>query len=41
VELPQFFRKTLDAMAEAKRISRDPSVHGYGGIGALKRALES
>ena len=41
VELPQYSRTTLDAMAEAKRISRDPDAPGYNSMEELKAALES
>ena len=41
VEMPQYSRTTLDAMAEAKRISRDPDVPGYDSMEELKAALES
>ncbi len=41
VEMPQYSRTTLDAMAEAKRISRDPEVPGYTSMEELKVALES
>lgn len=40
VELPAYSRKTLDAMAEARRISRDPDVQGYSSMEELKAALE-
>ena len=40
VEMPQYSAQTLDAMAEAKRISRDPDVPGYNSMEALKAALE-
>lgn len=40
VELPRYNQETLEAMAEARRISRDPNVKGYDGIDALKAALE-
>ncbi len=40
VELPLYGVKTLAAMAEALRISRDPSVKGYSGMDELKAALE-
>ncbi len=40
VELPQYSDKTLSAMAEARRISRDPDVQGYGTMEELKAALE-
>ena len=41
VELPQYSQKTLDAMEEARRISRDPSGKGYSTMEELKAALES
>lgn len=40
VELPNYSAKTLEAMAEARRISSDPSVKGYTDMDALKAALE-
>lgn len=40
VELPRYNQETLEAMAEARRISRDPNVNGYDSIDALKAALE-
>ena len=41
VEVPQYSKQTLDAMAEARRISRDPDVKGYTSMEELKAALES
>ena len=41
VELPKYNRETLDAMAEARRISRDPDVPEYSRMEDLKAALES
>ena len=41
VEMPQYTRQTLDAMAEAKRISHDPKVKGYTSMEELKAALEA
>ena len=41
VELPQFNQTTLEAMAEAQRISRDPDIKGYTNMKDLKAALES
>ncbi len=41
VEMPAYSKKTLDAMAEARRISRDPDVAGYTDMQSLKDALES
>ena len=40
VELPRYSQATLEAIAEAKRISRDPSVPSYGSMAELKKALE-
>lgn len=40
VELPRFSAETLEAMEEARRISRDPSVKGYASVEELKKALE-
>ena len=41
VEIPQYNKKTLEAMAEAKNISADPNVKGYSTMEELKEALES
>ena len=41
VEIPQYNQTTLDAMAEARRISRDPDIKGYTSMADLKAALES
>lgn len=40
VEMPQYNQRTLEAMAEARRISHDPSVKGYTSMEDLKAALE-
>lgn len=40
VELPQYNQRTLDAINEARRISRDPNIKGYTSMEELKRALE-
>lgn len=40
VEIPKYNKEVLDAMAEAKRISRDPDVSGYDSMEDLKKALE-
>ena len=40
VEVPQYSDKTLSAMAEARRISRDPDVKGYSSTEELKAALD-
>lgn len=40
VELPHYSQRTLDAMEEARRISRDPDIGGYTNMEELKKALE-
>ena len=40
VEVPQYGERTREAMAEARRISRDPGVKGYSNMEELKAALE-
>ena len=40
VERPTYSQKTLNAMAEARRISRDPDVKGYSSMEDLKAALD-
>ena len=40
IELPKYNQKTLEAMAEAKRISHDPNIKGYTNMEELKKALE-
>ncbi len=40
VEMPNYNKATLDAMDEAKRISRDSNVKGYSSMEELKKALE-
>lgn len=40
VEMPQYSEKTLEAMAEARRISRNPDVMGYDSMEKLKAALD-
>lgn len=40
VEVPQYSRKVLEAMMEAKSISRDPDVPGYTNMDELRKALE-
>ena len=40
IELPRYNQLTLDAMEEARRISRDPAIKGYGSAAELKKALE-
>ncbi len=41
VEMPQNSQKTLDAMAEATRIPRDPENNGYSTREELNAALEA
>ncbi|MBP3871591.1 MAG: type II toxin-antitoxin system RelB/DinJ family antitoxin [Faecalicoccus sp.] len=40
VEIPQYSAETLNAMAEAKRISSDSNIKGYTSMEALQEALE-
>ena len=40
VELPRYSQGTLDAMEEARRISRDLDVRGYDSMDELRKALE-
>ena len=40
VEKPRFSQSTLDAMDEARRISRDPNIKGYTSMDELKKVLE-
>lgn len=40
VEIPKYNQETLAAFAEARRISRDPSIKGYSSMEDLKAALE-
>ena len=41
VELPKYNKETLDAMNEARRISKDPDVKGYTNMSDLIDALEA
>lgn len=41
VELPRFNEATLNAMAEARRVSRDPDTPSYSSMEELKKALLS
>ena len=41
VELPPYNQKVLDAMAEARNISRNPDVRGYDSMDDLKAALDA
>ena len=40
VEMPQYNQETLNAMAEARKISKDSSVPGYNNMTDLIKALE-
>lgn len=40
VELPRYSQSALDAMEEARRISRDLDVRGYDSMDELRKALE-
>lgn len=40
VELPHYNKDTLAAMAEARKISRDPDIKGYNSLEELKAALD-
>lgn len=40
VEVSQYSEKTIRAMEEAKRISRDPDSKGYDSMEELKAALD-
>lgn len=41
VEVPRYSKRTLEAIAEAEKISKDPNAHSYETIEALKAALEA
>lgn len=41
VEVPNYSQKTLEALAEAKRISRDETVASYDNLADLKKVLEA
>ena len=41
IEVPRYSQRTLDAMEEARRISRDPDVPGYTNMDELRKALEN
>lgn len=41
VEIPPYNQKVLDAMAEAREISRNPDIRGYDSMEDLKTALDS
>ncbi len=40
VEIPHYNQNTLEAMAEARRISHNPDIKGYTSMDELKKALE-
>ena len=40
VEMPKYNQETLNAMAEARQISQDPSTAGYSNMTDLIKALE-
>lgn len=40
VKVPSYKKEVLEAMEEAKRISRDPNVKGYSSLEELKKALD-
>lgn len=40
VEMPRYSQHTLDAMNEARRISRDPDVKGHTSMDELQKSLE-
>ena len=40
VEMPQYNQETLNAMAEARKISKDSAVPGYNDMTDLIKALE-
>lgn len=40
VEMPRYNQRTLDAMDEARRISRDSDARGYTSMDELRKALE-
>ena len=41
VEMPQYSQHTLNAMEEARRISKDSAIRGYNSMSDLKAALEA
>lgn len=41
IEVPNYSTKVLDAMNEARRISKNPNVVGYTTMEDLKEALEA
>ena len=41
IEVPNYSQKTLEAISEAKQISRDETVVSYDNLTDLKKALEA
>lgn len=41
VEVPNYSQKTLEALAETKRISRDKTIASYDNLADLKKALDA
>ncbi|HGI3274042.1 TPA: type II toxin-antitoxin system RelB/DinJ family antitoxin [Streptococcus agalactiae] len=41
VEVPNYSQKTLEVLAEAKRISRDKTIASYDNLADLKKALDA
>lgn len=41
VELPQYKQEVIEAMEEARRISRDPNVKGYTDLKEMFKELDS
>ena len=41
IEVPNYSTKVLDAMNEARQISKNPNVIGYTTLEDLKKALEA
>ncbi|HFZ9639042.1 TPA: type II toxin-antitoxin system RelB/DinJ family antitoxin [Streptococcus agalactiae] len=41
VEVPNYSQKNLEALAEAKRISRDKTIASYDNLADLKKALDA
>ncbi len=39
VEIPNYSKETINAMIEAKKISKDPNVKGYSSVNELMETL--
>ncbi|MBW1568532.1 type II toxin-antitoxin system antitoxin, RelB/DinJ family, partial [Streptococcus sp. SPC0] len=39
--VPNYSQKTLEALAEAKRLSRDKTIASYDNLADLKKALDA